>query len=188
MSAIKASTAAIDTPQRAAKSVAFPVAGGATLYAGSLIALNSSGYAISAGDLASITVIGRAENTADNSAGSDGDITVTVKKGVFRFLNSTDHPVSLANRGQICFVESNQAVATTGSNLAVAGRVVDVDSDGVWVDTTSAQILSTIPAVISRARRHRSYLLRRAFKPDQDHAERARRRAFLVRGCLTLPL
>lgn len=137
MSAAAASTAAIDTPERAGKTTAYPVAATTTIYAGTLVALNSSGNAVPASDTAALTVIGRAEATADNSAGSAGDVDVTVKRGTFRFANSADYAVDADDIGKPCYVESDNTVAETSTNSVRAGTVVDVDSDGVWVDTNA---------------------------------------------------
>ncbi len=72
----------------------------------------------------------------DNSAGGAGARSVIVKRGVFRFDNSAAHAVAAANLGALCFVEfDNQVGSVPGANNVVAGRVVDVDADGVWVET-----------------------------------------------------
>lgn len=144
MSAIAASTIAIDTPERNGDIIVFPVAAATLIPAGVLVALNASGDAVNASDAASIRVIGRCEADVDNSAGSAGDLTVTVKRGVFKFTNSTDNAVDADDKGKICYVESNQAVAETSTNKCKAGRVIDVESDGVWVDTRYAHEVTSV--------------------------------------------
>jgi hypothetical protein len=80
--------------------------------------------------------MGRAETQADNSSGSNGDITVDVRKGVFRFANSTGgDEITRADIGGNCYIVDDQTVAKTDGTGArsVAGKVFDVDSGGVWV-------------------------------------------------------
>lgn len=148
MSAIAASTVAIDTPERAGDVLALPVAATTLIPAGVLVALNAAGNAVNASDAAALLVVGRSEGDADNSVGNAGDIKVVVKRGVFRFRNSDDNAVDADDKGKPCFVESNQAVAETSTHKCKAGVVVDVDEDGVWVDTRrSGFVTSTFTAL-----------------------------------------
>lgn len=116
------------------------VAAATTIYAGTLVALNAAGTAIPAADTASTRVIGRAEETVDNSAGSASDLTVSVKRGVFKFDNSATDPVTIASIGLAAYVEDDTtlAVAAGPTNDIKAGVVIAVESDGVWIDTTLA--------------------------------------------------
>ncbi|VAX21117.1 hypothetical protein MNBD_NITROSPINAE02-505 [hydrothermal vent metagenome] len=66
-----------------------PVAAAATLYAGALVNLDSTGYAIPAADDASHTFAGKADTRADNLAGADGDERVEGhREGVFEYSAS----------------------------------------------------------------------------------------------------
>ena len=110
---MSALTEARNTPEIAAGGVhytrEFTVAGGSTVYAGAITAVNSSGYAVPATSSGSITVVGRAENTAT------GGETVKTRSGMFLYS-----PVS------------SGAVTLTGGTTAVpAGVVRDVTSEGV---------------------------------------------------------
>lgn len=124
--------------------MAFPVAAATNIYAGTLVALDASGNLVNASDAAAIRVAGRAEETVDNSAGSAGDLKATVKRGVFKFANSGSAAVDADDKGKICFVEDNQTVAETSTNKCKAGLVVDVEDDGVWVDTTFAAFATQV--------------------------------------------
>ncbi len=101
----------------------------AKLYTGALVALNSSGKAVPASDTAGLTVIGRAEMSAEI-----GQI-VTVKSGCFRYGNSADAAkITAADIGGVCYVADDQTVGKTGgTNSIAAGIVYDVESKGVWV-------------------------------------------------------
>lgn len=131
-----AATSAINTPSLpSAETRTYPVAASTTLYAGTLVAFDSSGNIVNAADTAGLRVAGRCEADVDNSAGIAGALNVDVRRGVFRFDNSASAAVDANDKGKLCFVEDNQTVAETSTNSIPAGRVHDVDTDGVWVDT-----------------------------------------------------
>lgn len=128
-------TASINTPERAGLSVVLLLAASTKIFAGNLVALNSSGYAVNAANTAGLEVIGRAEESVDNSAGSAGDLPITVKRGVFCYANSGTNALATAHLFKRAYVEDEATVGSTGSNKVVAGLVVDIDSEGVWIDT-----------------------------------------------------
>ena len=101
---------------------------GSKIYAGALVALNTAGKAVPASDTAGLTVVGRAEITAESGK------MVTVKTGCFLYENSTGAAVTAAEVGKVCYVADDQTVAKTGgTNSIVAGLVYDIDKKGVWV-------------------------------------------------------
>lgn len=130
-----AATSAIDTPSRPGSGVYLPLAAATIIYQGTQVCVNSSGYAVSGADTAGLRAVGRAAETVDNTDGSAGDLSINVDVGVFRFDNSATAAVDADDIGKVCYVEDNQTVAETSTNLVKAGKVFDVDSDGVWVDT-----------------------------------------------------
>lgn len=106
------------------------VKSGNTIYAGSIVAVGTDGYAVPASDAASIAVVGVALNTA--TAGE----TVKFETGTFVFENSTSHPLTVAaHYGNLCYVEDDQTVGhDVGSYSLKAGAVRWIDSDGVHVE------------------------------------------------------
>ena len=151
MSAIPASTVSVDTAERPGKSKAYPLAAATLIPAGVLVAINAAGNAVNASDAAAIKVVGLSQETKDNSAGAAGDLSITVKKGVFKFTNSADNAITAAMVGALAFVESNVAVANTSTNLIVAGRILEIDPDlDVWVDTYDLP-LHSVPASVATA-------------------------------------
>ncbi len=130
-------TLPIDTPERSSDVISIPVAAATLLNAGWLIAIDTSGNAVPASDTTLLVVIGRCEADADNSAGAAGDISVSVKRGCFRFANDATNAVDPDDKGKWAFVTDNQTVAETSTHKVKAGRVIAVDSNGVWVDTRS---------------------------------------------------
>ena len=57
--------------KRTERSINVKVAASTTIFAGSIVAANATGFAIPAADAAGIVVMGIAEEAADNSAGAD---------------------------------------------------------------------------------------------------------------------
>jgi hypothetical protein len=72
------------------KLVAYPVKGSTKIFAGTMVCVDATGYAIPAADAAGNRFVGVAEAQADNALGSDGDINVLVwKEGDFEFAASS---------------------------------------------------------------------------------------------------
>lgn len=126
-----------NTPARDAKDFEFPVAASTKIFAGALVALNASGYATKGAVATTLKAVGVAQALADNSAGANAAINVKVRRGCFRFGNSTSTDlIALTEVGADCYIVDDQTVAKTNgsSTRSVAGKVRDVDADGVWVE------------------------------------------------------
>lgn len=114
-----------------------PVEGATKILQGSMVAINASGLAVPASTSTTLKVIGRAEATADNSAGAAAAIRVTVARGIFRFGNSSaGDAIALSDVTANCYAVDDQTVAKTNGTgtRSVAGRIFDVDALGVWVE------------------------------------------------------
>lgn len=126
------------TPFREGGVLELPVAAAKHIYQGSLVAIDASGNAEPGSTATGKLAAGRAEAEVDNSSGSAGDLSVRVRQGTFRWGNSTStDEITAAEIGDQCYIVDDQTVAKTngGSTRSVAGRVVDVDAQGVWVET-----------------------------------------------------
>ncbi len=122
------------TEQRDGKLLSVPVAASAVLYAGALIVANATGYAAPGSVAADLTAMGMATEKVDNSAGADGDLNIEVLRGrAFKFKNDGTNPVTQAHLGQDCYVFDDETVSSNATGTSVAGKVVDIESDGVWV-------------------------------------------------------
>lgn len=124
------------TPRRDGDIVSIPVAGAKKIYAGALVARDANGYATPGATATTILGVGRAEAQADNASGADGAVSVDIRKGVFRFGNSSAGDlIGRADIGNDCYIVDDQTVAKTNGTgtRSVAGKVFDADSDGVWV-------------------------------------------------------
>jgi O-acetyl-ADP-ribose deacetylase (regulator of RNase III) len=124
-----------NTPQRSGDNRNFPVKGAATLYAGGLAAIDATGMLVPAASVAALKIVGRNERQIINT-GADGDVRADVKAGIFRFNNSTStDAIALTDIGADCYAVDDQTVAKTSNSSArpVAGKIFDVDAQGVWV-------------------------------------------------------
>lgn len=92
-------------------------------------------------ELDTIIVMGLAVDSVLGGA-SDGDTRVEIERGVFCLANSGGgDAITIADIDAYCFAADDQTVAkTTGGGVRpIAGKVVDVDAAGVWVDTREAR-------------------------------------------------
>jgi hypothetical protein len=140
-------TAAVDTPELGGYPVdpgyasTFIMADGWTkAYAGTMAMLTTATVKVAeAADTSGNIVLGRVEQTVDNA---DTDQYVTIRPGIFRYVNDSSYPVTRAYIGQPCYVKDGKTVTLTAgsTNNISAGLVYDVDADGVWVDQRVAAL------------------------------------------------
>jgi hypothetical protein len=134
-----AAAAPVNTPTRANGDLVYsPVAANTRIWLGSLVARDANGRAVPASNTAGLRVIGRAEETIDNTAGAAGDQSINLRLGVFKFGNSATSAIVQADVGKMAVVEDDNTVAIAASNRVCAGRILAVESDGVWIDTRYA--------------------------------------------------
>ena len=114
-----------------------PVAANARIFGGSLVAINAAGFAVAATTALGLAACGCAEHRADNTGNAAGAIRVRVSTRPSQFANSASaDAITLSDIGKDCFIVDDQTVAKTdgAGTRSRAGRVFDVDADGVWVD------------------------------------------------------
>jgi hypothetical protein len=107
-----------------------------TFFAGAIVCISALGFATPGATALGLKAIGRCEEFADNALGNDGDVDVKVKRGIFRYDNSADaDAITDADIESVCYIVDDCTVAKTngGGTRSVAGRIMDVDSAGVWV-------------------------------------------------------
>ena len=76
------------TPRRDGDLYSRPVAAGAKIWPGALVALNAARTALPGQTAVGLLADGVSEDLVDNTAGNAGDKRVTVRAGVFPFANS----------------------------------------------------------------------------------------------------
>lgn len=114
-----------------------PVAAETVIYEGCLVVIDENGYAIPAKKAEGLTAAGRAEEFIDNTRGGNGDKTVIVKRGVFKWDNSgiEAEAVNDSHLLQNCYIEDDCTVTSVSTGTSVAGKVVGVYEDGIAVET-----------------------------------------------------
>lgn len=125
-----------NTPAQDGELVPVPVGAGEEIFAGAIVVANATGYAAPGTTATGLTYLGRAEEHIDNTDGADGDKHVLVRRNkAFKWANSSGDPIDQSHLGQTAYIEDDETVAATdgtGSRSA-AGTIVQVESDGVWV-------------------------------------------------------
>lgn len=123
-----------NTKRRDARQVSLLVNTAAVIYAGTLVTvLTASGNAVAAGTASAGVAVGVAEETVTG----DGVKRVTVTRGCFQFANSASTDlIGAGDIGNTCYLVDNQTVAKTDNSAArkAAGKIIDVDAGGVWVE------------------------------------------------------
>lgn len=130
-------TADRETPLKAGDLIGHPVKGGVKIFANSIVCLDAAGWAVPGATATTLKAVGRGESQVDNVGGADGDKTVIVRrKAAFRFKNAASDPISRVHIGATAYVVDDETVAATnGANTrSAAGRIIDLDAAGVWVE------------------------------------------------------
>ncbi len=124
------------TRKREGKINSRAAAANAVIQIGSIVCLSATGYATRGATATTLVADGVARENIDNTGGADGAVRLDVEKGVFQFGNSSaGDAITIAEIGDDCYIVDDQTVAkTNGTNTrSIAGKIVDVDAQGVWV-------------------------------------------------------
>lgn len=81
----------------------------------------------------------------DNTSGAAGALTAAVTRGTFKFNNSSAaDAIAAANVGGPCYIVDDNTVALTDSSgtRSYAGAVIQIDSDGVWVEVGAVLVVA----------------------------------------------
>lgn len=125
-----------NTPKRNGQTLSLSVYTNTVIYAGALVAVNAAGYAVPATTALNLKAAGRAEEYVTNNPGASGDKKILVERGVFKFANLGTDAVGQNHVLVNCYMVDDQTVAITdgGGTRSIAGKVIAVDDDGVWVE------------------------------------------------------
>ncbi|MDA8483599.1 hypothetical protein NNO07_10995 [Pseudomonas resinovorans] len=124
-----------NTPYQDAAVLPVPMAAGIRIHAGALVVANATGYAEPGSTAVGISYLGRAEEAVDNTNGADGARTVQVRRKLaFKWAN--DGSITQAHLMNTAYIVDDQTVAATDDTgtRSAAGRIVGIESDGVWVE------------------------------------------------------
>lgn len=119
---------------------AYDIASGATIAEGDLVCLDGEGKAVPGADTSGLKCIGIAEKVTDGC--------VAVACGIVRLAHTG---LTRAMRGEPAYVNGSAALANTTTNKVAAGIVVDVDSDGAWIDTRPQAVAAARAATVAAA-------------------------------------
>jgi|LULX01.1.fsa_nt_gb hypothetical protein len=126
-----------NTPHREGVFTSEPLTAGAQVYAGGLVVSDSAtGFSKAGATGTGLVARGVAQETVVGSA-VDGDVRVTVRRGWHSFDNSAGaDEITRMHLGQTAYIVDDETVALTDGTAtrSAAGEIVDVDSDGVWID------------------------------------------------------
>ncbi len=125
------------------KVIHIPVAESTILIEGTIAAINSDGYAVTASKAEGLTIAGCVQKHCDNSGGAAGDIEVEVKRGAFVWDN--DGTIKNTDILKPCYISNSHTVTLTADGSSFAGIVLAVEADGVIVD----MMITQVPAVTS---------------------------------------
>ncbi|CNL92728.1 Uncharacterised protein [Yersinia frederiksenii] len=125
-----------NTPWRDGELSPVPMAQAIEIFGGHIVSANAGGFAVMASAVASQVTLGVSDGYVDNRDGANGDADALVRRGkAWGFANFAGDAVTQADVGKDCYVADSQTVAKSDGEGArpVAGKVIIVDSDGVWV-------------------------------------------------------
>lgn len=125
-----------NTPVREGSEITVPVKAGAKIYAGSLVVADG-GYAKPAAKAENLIALGRAQERADNTSGSNGDVKVRVLRGAFWWANTAVNAgtVTQAEAGKDVYILDDQTVDKRATASSKAGKCLEVGAEGVLVET-----------------------------------------------------
>ena len=131
-----AATKPTNTPERQLHRVVDPVAAAVNCHAGAIAVLDAAGNTKPGVTATGLTARGVFVESADNSAGAAGDLSIVVEKGVYRFANDGTDTIDRTHIEGTAYIVDDLTVAATDGigTRSAAGRIVDVDDVGVWVE------------------------------------------------------
>lgn len=118
--------------------VPLPMAANTKVLKGTIGCANASGQATPGAVATTLTCVGRVEETVDNTGGAAGALFAEIRQGTFKWkIGAAGDVIAQADFGKTVFIIDNETVGLTngGSTRSAAGKVVKVDTDGVWVKT-----------------------------------------------------
>jgi hypothetical protein len=103
-----------------------------TYYPGTMQTLDSSGRPKNPGTVTEI-VAGIVFELVDNSAGANDAKNVIVRPGCYKLTLHGTHPPTAADLLKPAYASSNHEISRLASDGSLAGIVILVETDGVWV-------------------------------------------------------
>ena len=136
-----------NTLERPGALLYYPMAASVKCLQGGLVVLDTAGNAKPAVTATGLVGVGRCEVTADNSSGAAAAISVLVRAGVFQWVNGES--ITKTSIGYTAYAADDQTVFKTVTGKSPVGVIIDVDANGVWVETQVDSILETIGLTVA---------------------------------------
>lgn len=111
-----------------------------TFFKGQMVAISAAGLLVPATAAAGIIPCGRCEENVTTGAGNTRK--VKFRSGVFKWANLGGDLVTQALVGRDCSVQDDQTVRATAAGSSIAGKVYELDADGVWVSQPFPLVIS----------------------------------------------
>ena len=124
-----------NTDMADSQNIAPKVAAGVHIHAGAMVVANASGYAAPGSTATGLVYLGRAEESVDNTDGANGARRVPVRR-LRAFKWDNDGSITQAHLGRTAYIVDDQTVAATDGTgtRSACGQIIDIESDGVWVE------------------------------------------------------
>ncbi|MEF2968351.1 hypothetical protein V3851_23750 [Paenibacillus sp. M1] len=124
-----------NTPEVAeGRTLMLPVKGGAKIFDGSIVAVDAAGFAVPGTKATGLTAAGRAEELVDNTSGTDGALSIRVRRGVFVWSNSQTGTIGAKDVLKNCYIEDDETVTITATSASIAGKVLGFEDGDVIVE------------------------------------------------------
>lgn len=114
------------------KDIVIPVKAGTKIHEATMVAIGADGYAIPATKAADLKIAGCALKFVNNTLGSDGSEKVHVRRGAYVWNN--DGTIKSTDILKDAYVSDKDTVTITTEGSSKAGKILDVDDDGVVVE------------------------------------------------------
>lgn len=122
---------------RDGRTLVLPVKANTKIYEGSLVVIDSTGYAVPGKKAEGLLAAGRAEEFVDNTGagGTNGAKTVKVRRGAFKWSNDSVNPVTTQDILKNCYVLDDETVTVLATGASLAGKVIGISDSQVIVET-----------------------------------------------------
>lgn len=135
----------IGNERTGANNLVLQVAGGQLIEQGTMVALNTDGYAVPAAKAADLVIAGVAQSYADNRQGADGAEVVSVRRGAF--VMARDNTIHETDLLKTAYMADATTLTLTAEGSSPVGAILEVAADGVTVQvgTMGMDIIVNVP-------------------------------------------
>ena len=135
----------IGNERTGANNLVLQVAGGQLIEQGTMVALNTDGYAVPAAKAADLVIAGVAQSYADNRQGADWAEVVSVRRGAF--VMARDNTIHETDLLKTAYMADATTLTLTAEGSSPVGAILEVAADGVTVQvgTMGMDIIVNVP-------------------------------------------